>query len=77
MPVKPYRSATLYITSSSHACPKSRSPPMVKVKAHDAKMAENTVNPIADPTTSINKIKKIKINASKLLDYLKTDPIPI
>ncbi|KAJ0588518.1 hypothetical protein HanIR_Chr04g0175591 [Helianthus annuus] len=33
---------------------------MVKVRDQEANMAENTVNPIADPTTSINKKKKKK-----------------
>lgn len=38
---------------------------MVNVRAHEPNMAENTANPIADPTTSTEKNNSIyKINAS-------------
>lgn len=36
---------------------------MVNVSAHEPSMTENTVKPIADPTTSTEKTKLFYINA--------------
>lgn len=54
-PVKPNLSATLYMTSLSQRGPKSPSPPIANVKAHEQRRAVNIENPAADLTTSERK----------------------
>lgn len=65
-PVKPYFSATLYITNSLQTLPNSFSSPIAKVRAHEDRIVVKTRKPIADPTRSVDILKTLNIMDCKL-----------